>query len=207
MILLKLKTYKDMWRLKSFNDIKTKDMKTFEVKSGKVVISDPCYTRDTWCQKVLDNVKNGEWIVNTELIGGRIGTLEAHVSGSNKKTYDYVNDLGVDSGQLGIFDDSIYPTGENTGEYDDKSSFYGKCCDKTLGDEQFGIVDNLGVVSSSGWGDGSYTACLGIDNEGKVVSIFVEFIGDEDDDDQPFEDEDYVEEDEDEDYDEVVNED
>lgn len=194
-----------MWRLKSFNDIKTKDMKTFEVKSGKIVISDPCYTRDTWCQKVLDNVKNGIWNVETtESYDGRIASIHTRLNHSSIKSYEYVNDLGVDSGQLGIFDDSIYPKGDKDSgefEYDDKNCFYGKCCDKTLGDEQFGIVDNLGVVSSSGWGDGSYNAVLGLDENGQVVDIFVEFINDDEDEENPYDNGDMYEDDEDEEID------
>ena len=33
----------------------------FEVKSGKLMVSDPCYKKDTWCQKVLNDVRNGKW--------------------------------------------------------------------------------------------------------------------------------------------------
>jgi hypothetical protein len=37
-------------------------MKKFEVTSGKMVLSDPCYTIPTWCQGVVDRVKNGTWV-------------------------------------------------------------------------------------------------------------------------------------------------
>jgi len=159
----------------------------FEIISGKIVISDPCYTRDTWCIGVIDNVKNGKWNFTANQIdscGRRIQNIEAYHSGSSVKNYKYIEDLGVDSGQLGIFDDSIYPHGEDMGEYDDKTSFYGKCCEITLSKDAVGSVDNLGVVSSSGYGDGNYEAVLGLDVEGQVVKIEICFIIDEEEIDE-----------------------
>ena len=34
----------------------------FEIITGKVIVSDPCYTLGTWCQGVLNKVKCGKWI-------------------------------------------------------------------------------------------------------------------------------------------------
>ena len=33
-------------------------IKQFEVTSGKLVCSDPCYTIPTWCQGIVENVEN-----------------------------------------------------------------------------------------------------------------------------------------------------
>ena len=38
-------------------------MKEFEITSGKIVCSDPCYKTDVWCMGIVDNVENGSWIV------------------------------------------------------------------------------------------------------------------------------------------------
>ena len=40
----------------------------FEIKSGKVVLSDPCYELGTWCQGIVNNVKNGEWFADAEYV-------------------------------------------------------------------------------------------------------------------------------------------
>lgn len=37
------------------------DLGTFEVISGKLVVSDPCYAEDLWCCNALENVRNGVW--------------------------------------------------------------------------------------------------------------------------------------------------
>ena len=83
---------------------------TFEVKSGKMVLSDPCYELGTWCQGVIDNVKNGTWIADVEYVnswGRRVARLTAY----HKDHYTYPKrieisgkkmdfDGGVDSGQF-----------------------------------------------------------------------------------------------------------
>ncbi len=114
--------------------------------SDKVVVSDPCYTRGTWCMGTLDNVKPGPYrtsLTYTDQTAGwgtRVAELivahETHivndrtVSDNWEKTDIHV---GVDSGQAGVFCDTIYPQGE-TGEYDEKGSFYSECCNATLGE-------------------------------------------------------------------------
>jgi hypothetical protein len=69
--------------------------------------------------------------------------------------------IGIDSGQCGIFDDTIYPADKKSrGKFDDKGSFYGECCQITLSKEKGGIMKNCkGLVSSSGFGDGIYDCC------------------------------------------------
>ena len=34
---------------------------TFLVLGNKVMVSDPCYKLNTWCQGILENVKSGIW--------------------------------------------------------------------------------------------------------------------------------------------------
>jgi hypothetical protein len=61
-------------------------------------------------------------------------------------------------------------------------AWYGACCHLTLGEENWGVLPN-GVVSSSGYGDGSY-AVTGIKNdEGEYVAFCIVFIGNDDEED------------------------
>lgn len=135
--------------------------------SGKVVVSDPCYDRSVWCMATDIAVKPGlyttyifrkdekEWGVRV----AAIMAIHTDYSGSLKKDWEpYECCIGVDSGQCGIFDDAVYPATESSGgEYGDEDSFYGECCKLTLSEEQGGILKfRNGIVSSSGYGDGSY---------------------------------------------------
>jgi len=136
-----------------------------EITLGKHIhISDPCYSRDVWCRAELKNVTPGIYRVYTVhnddedrvhmlmlLNAAKYGPWQFFVH------WEMAESVGVDSGQLGIFDDSIYPLEPEKGEsFDDPKTFYGRCCQATLSENREGIIDSAGAVTSSGYGDGSY---------------------------------------------------
>jgi len=164
---------------------------TFEVTSGKLVVTDPCYTKGTHCAAVLDNVKNGTWVgkvhINDERSwGARVAEVRAYAKGFSSGAESRMDvNLGVDSGQLGIFDHDSYPNGE-CGEYGDMGTFYGRACEQTCPQDEkaesigAGIVDGMGINSSSGFGDGSYRGYVWYDRDHKtVVGVRVVFIPEE----------------------------
>lgn len=145
----------------------------------KVVVSDPSYEIPTWCQEVIKDVRPGVYDTDVEISdegdwGERIASLTAlHESCKDDPTWEhYSNNIGVDSGQAGIFCASSY--GDDKGGED----WYDKMCDKTLSDKHWGTYDS-GVVSSSGFGDGSYELLVsrqyGIINGFKIVFIEKDF--------------------------------
>jgi hypothetical protein len=109
----------------------------------KVIVSDPCYTRGTWCHGSVEGLLPGKYncIVTYSDEGSwgeRVSQLTVHHE-SVKVTQLRKGEVaeftvGVDSGQAGIFCDSIYPEGEDIGEYSEKNSFYGACCNATIGE-------------------------------------------------------------------------
>lgn len=167
-------------------------MKSFEVKSGKLVVSDPCYSKDTWCQIILENVRNGKWnavaeVNNQGTFGNRVARLRANTPVDVVHIEKYSGEVGVDSGQAGICDYDAFGWGE--GELDDNESFYGAVCNITLNNSH-GIYNNAGVFSQSGFGDGGYPCYVGYDKDGKVCFVEIVFIGDENEQDE-HDDEDY----------------
>lgn len=150
---------------------------------NKVIISDPCYELGTWCMSSQDNMLKGEYDYNVVMQnegdwGDRVASIEIwHKDYSQPKQWKFKNsNIGVDSGQAGIFAEEIYPTTESTGEYDDEKSFYGQCCNVTLSDKQYGIIDNQGIVSSSGLGDGKYNCYTNFNKDGKCIAIKIKFL-------------------------------
>ncbi len=95
-------------------------MEIFEISSGKIRVTDPCYVKDTWCAGVLDNCLNGEWegyinvVDNTDSWGKDRLVTEIMIV---HKDYTIISEewtksdihVGVDSGQAGFFDDEKYP--------------------------------------------------------------------------------------------------
>ena len=158
----------------------------FNVQSGNLRITDPCYKRDTWCAGVISDVKNGVWESHIKM-DDSVAELIAYHKDIKSTTLRIAKwkeqgiDVGVDSGQCGIFDADLYPEGE-TGNFDGKGSFYDKCCRLTTGGHDAGVLD-FGVVSRSGYGDGSYT-CYTLEDVNGVVGVKIVFIDENDVEDE-----------------------
>ena len=150
--------------------------------SGKVIISDPCYDRGTWCMQMDFPVKPGRYHVyavfsDEEVWGIRVASLLFRHESIKKNLpsrswREVASSIGVDSGQCGIFDDTIYP---QTKDHPDNHPFYEECCGITLAEEQAGILQSgKGVVSSSGYGDGCYGLSV-IEQNGENVALLLDY--------------------------------
>ena len=171
---------------------------SFEVTSGKLRVTDPCYDRDTRCAGTIENALKGWWnasVVKTDGSDGwgrRCATLIVQHKSYYflPESYKWVKtgiDVGVDSGQAGVFEDSLYPHGE-TGEYGDTTTFYGRACNQSIDKDGCGTAGVIaeGAVSSSGYGDGSYDCYTITEQDGTVIAVKIEFLCEYEDD---FEDE------------------
>ena len=154
-------------------------MKTI-VLGKKVIVSDPCYEVGTWCQKELSNVLPGTWEVDirkakvgnysviAELIARHKGYPECEISEFESGR------IAVDSGQCGFFD-AYYSVQNHQNE-----DWYKRICNLTLNADEWGVVDDKGVVSASGHGDGLYDLYISKTSDGEIVGMRVEFIEDKD---------------------------
>ena len=109
---------------------------TFEITSGAIRITDPCYENGTWCAGTV-KAKNGTWRGSVEIddSSGRVAELHARLIGSSSHPMVKVPfDVGVDSGQAGVFDEGYYDGHNAQGEADDPTSFYGRACMQTCWD-------------------------------------------------------------------------
>lgn len=80
-----------------------------------------------------------------------------------------IGHCGVDSGQI-LLIDPCYVYKDEYGSGGD----YDQCCRITLSDDGAGQTD-LGVVTSSGYGDGVYPVYAKKDANGRIVSVTIEF--------------------------------
>jgi hypothetical protein len=169
-------------------------IKTIIKLNDEVVVSDPCYSIPTWCQTIVKNVKEGDYIpfvLETNEWGGRISALcvvhQEHANINSKLQWEeHGGTIGVDSGQCGIFSRDSYRKDnifKITPKFDlhgteDGDKWYAHMCDKTLSDNMWGAY-GYGVVSSSGIGDGSYDLFTLSDDDGKIVGFFIDYLMDE----------------------------
>lgn len=211
---------------------------------NKVRVSDPCYDIDTWCAGTLENVLEGNYKCFSQSVDS--GDWGVRVASIEVVHEDYLNiitptelqniDVGVDSGQAGIYDldyfikaradkhgkdkwykkvcditykyienpdyvpfyesefctktehkiidhaiENNFPT-DNISETEFIDYFHAwkkydkdKCSVKEIGKFTASTLDGKCLVSSSGDGDGGYHCFVGRNNEGKIVSIKIDY--------------------------------
>ena len=92
-----------------------------KIQLGKeVYLTDPCYDTTTWCQQLLENVKEGNWLIDYEYNEYEDGMEQEVILSLAHEDYGLAifNDfydkikssevLGVDSGTIGVFDKEYY---------------------------------------------------------------------------------------------------
>ena len=156
----------------------------FNVKSGRVIITDPCYEIDLNLGLLLDaidgkweayvSIENGDDVVSLKVIHQNYNTDRY----AHPRNFDYLDEVSIDSGQLAICDLNKYKTDPNE---------YEKYCQATSSPYSANIVENYAVVSSTGFGDGEYTI-QGAKKDGKYYGFMVNFINDHEDDDDDWQD-------------------
>ena len=163
------------------------------------MVSDPCYSPDTWCQTKLDNVLPGLYNVEVEKSdegdwGVRVSSITViHEDYEDTDDWEQHSECGVDSGQCGIFCMTSYrndevsegittPESDFVLPYNDSEGdkWYDKMCNFTLSKDQWGMYDT-GVVTSSGIGDGMYPLDVMMDGD-KIVGMRLEYLGNSDED-------------------------
>lgn len=173
--------------------------------SEKVRVSDPCYDNDVWCKTNLTNVYPGEYNVEVDKTdlggwGNRISRLTVIHKGyimecADESNWEGHSDIGVDSGQAGIFCESSYRNDElaagiTTPALDRPfvipyrsggDVWYDKMCNFTLSGESWGAYDT-GVVTSSGIGDGSYPLDVVYNDDREIVGMRITYLDETEDD-------------------------
>ncbi|MDR1641691.1 MAG: hypothetical protein LBT59_18525 [Clostridiales bacterium] len=153
--------------------------------SKDVVFSDPCYNRDDgWLITVLHNMKPGEWKVraNIDTIsawGERCNSIElVHSAFAEETSFAWAKKalLPVDSGIISVIDDLFYRREKGSIEdfessQEAKDKFGDKCylLSKSFCDIFRVKGESVGVVASSGVGDGEYPLHVA-ESSGEVIA-------------------------------------
>lgn len=152
----------------------------FIVKSGVMLVTDPCYEPGASSAGGFP-VPNGQWAAYVdgtakEPKGILVIEHESFVPGtfSTPETNEVLsaNGIGVDSGQFGFFDKAEYDA-----KRPDEGANYGRICELTLGEVGGGIFDGVGAVSTTAFGDGSYSVYVARDKAGNIIAARLDSIG------------------------------
>ena len=179
------------------------DIGSIQLKE-KVIVADPgnCSVEDRELSSssvlILNNVKPGEFLCFLRISDEgfwrkRVSFLMAihkdyldRINFNGQFQFDpsqvyYMNyncAIEVDSGQAGIFDFDYFTKPELDGwDYMDFSDdFYEKACECTNSDTRGGIIEDNGVVSSTGYGDSCYSVYTFHDKKTNlVVGIIIDY--------------------------------
>lgn len=162
------------------------DLGKFPIKSGKIDITDPCYESWVWCRETKTDILNGEYnataIVYDEGVWGkRIGELEIEHDSYKNKSLVWKNEgivVGVDAGVCGFFDGKPNYTDD---EWQDICEWFKHESDN-FERPNMSVVDPstpfkcYGVVTSSGYGDGSYECFVKRESNGYIVGLKLVYI-------------------------------
>lgn len=173
----------------------------FEVTSS-LVVTDPCYienkediVKNADAILKFNNAKKGKWNVwakseknVTHSLVAQSADCGDHLSFSQMRLF---GSIGVDSGQAGIFDEDMMCVPPDLNLFidpdkiiDKDNMWYSICCDVTLySDSGHGTIPG-GAISSSGYGDGSYSVYVRKDDNGVVECIHIDFVTEDDEDDE-----------------------
>ena len=173
------------------------------VENNEVFVADPCYFGST--PYMIERLELPNGIYNTYVEKGTRGDSKGRIM-ELFIVIDYIQNLdyllediqgvvGVDSGQMGIFthentkvslqdlQDSLnkeFPFEDWKRNFTDTDTetdkFYKVCCNHTLSKDLFGNINSIGVVSSSGYGDGAYEFYYLRDESGNTLGLGVRFI-------------------------------
>ena len=119
--------------------------------NDKLDITDPCYNKNVWCRMTTDCMP-GEYFAYATLQncgewGTRVAALAIYRNGEvvpKSRLTNCLGEVGVDAGLAGFFREKP--------DYDDDA--WNEFCN-AIGNKKYLMMD-YGVVSESGYGDGSY---------------------------------------------------
>lgn len=162
---------------------------TFEVKSGYIVATDPCYTEILFGAKFP--IKNGKYNVYVVMDdfgewGTRVTLMEAVIAEEDYNTDDLLweysgSNGGVDSGTFSFLDKEYYERTRPNEQLDE--DWYEE---NVVEMDDYLIAEGCeGAICSSGFGDGSYPIYVTYEsydvNCNRIDGIRVVFLEDDDD--------------------------
>lgn len=164
--------------------------KQFIKLTSEVTVIDPCYqlnSRDRHLGRSLSDVLPGDWVCGVDYLYARNRKKPTNVTnlycyheeyvGTNfdLDAMHYEGSCGVDSGQLGVFDNQYLGYIQNC-EEKRLNNWYRSMCRTTLCKKLAGAKSDKCYVSSSGMGDGAYAVYTNRNSDGRIVAIRIQFI-------------------------------
>nr|DAK26669.1 MAG TPA: Protein of unknown function (DUF4241) [Caudoviricetes sp.] len=145
----------------------------------EIQVTDPCYPPDSPFSYKLSNALPGLYKVYVEYEIKEVAALiiihEDEEEIFNRVMMDIETDkIAVDSGQCGFFRAEVYEKVKES--LHDNTDFFNACNKAAEDKRKIAIIEEIGVISQSGYGDGLYVLHTQRDENNKVFAAELEFI-------------------------------
>ena len=147
---------------------------SFEIKSGSITVSDPCYNISTFGALEAE-VINGTWKYEVKIERGRVHYIRAWHKDAKKgiiREMSTIATICVDSASCGFFDSEYYEEKHKNGQLDEK--WYNEYVCKRKDD--WINCENKGIVVTSGFGDGEYMLKVRYGMLSLLEEVYLRFI-------------------------------
>lgn len=159
----------------------------FTLSQPRMCVTDPCYAlnrlntgtlqAEPGCWSAVSEVGPTDWHFRVKALAISHESFgPAEILPMNELEFSGLT-AEVDSAQCGFFDEALYPVSPIEFDYE-TGTFYEACCSLTL-DRSLpggGIVRNMGVATSSGFGDGCYNVYVKRNASGNIVYAQIVFV-------------------------------
>lgn len=163
-----------------------------KINSRGIIVADPCYNKSVHCILKLRNVLKGMYNTYYSLSelkgwGTRIKDLiilhdsidfDVNTLCNFMLNKEYIDDISVDSGTAGFFNNDYYNKHHYNDSIDD--DWYEEYICEKLG--QIDVFEGKCFISSSGLGDGSYGVYALYNEDNKIIGVQIEYLCDEEED-------------------------
>ena len=158
-------------------------MKSFNVTSGGIILSDPSIEISSWVQANISNVKNGVWecdIIRKEPHSDKISMLYAYNVEAAIDNPEIMQQIMFNEGRLLPFNIQVHEGTFGFFDHDNYGNSSGErlslCRELTNSKNEWGVLP-YGVVARAGFGNTSQYTAKGIKLlEGQYVAFSIEFI-------------------------------
>ena len=140
--------------------------------TGNMIVTDPCYSKPVegeYSGNLTLRVKPGVWKTDMtfeedEIVSSIVYHQDAEQDDLNWESKSYIS---VDSGMIGYFDEVFYPESDNEKKL---NKFHEDCCE-LMHEKDSSIIKNIGFLTTTRDGDGSYEIFIAKDRHNNIIGI------------------------------------
>lgn len=143
------------------------------------IVADPCYDIDEEVGVLLlEGLREGNWLCSSKKDAQERTTelVLMHEEYKRKKIEENIGGIAVDGGAAGVWDATYYS--ENQKDYTNpmNNDWLKAVLKIVLNEPCWGTMDDKGVLSDTGYGDGWYPVFVARNKGGEIVGIKICYI-------------------------------